>query len=562
MKFSKTLFSSILSVLLAANAGAQTVYEAYRLSDNNYYGTARSIAMGNAFTALGGDLGSIGINPAGSAVNSYSQIAITPNVSIAATASRYDGGGGSYDPSIKDSKTRFTLPNFGVMLYMNTGNKHGLKGVSFGLTGNATANYTKRVEAGGTNSSTTYLGYLAASSDGYSSSSLSNYGYSSDISWPAMVAYRSGMTATYDDSNKYYIGATEKLYSDGSIEIAGPIDQRYGFVSTGFKYDIVFNLGFNINDRFFLGVNVGMVTFDYDSQMYIKESALDTDDFAIEYTSGSTNFDWARFREKYSAEGNGVYGKIGFIWLPIGGLRVGAAIQTPTLNFVREKWQYSGETHFTDSSFDGAEASGIGEYEYRLISPYRVNAGVALTASFGVISADYEMCDYGTMRYRNWEDGTSSGWELEDKLFRKFYGTQHSIRVGTEILLPFPGLSFRAGYNLKLSPELLWYDDTGAVDATVYEDYYYDSSLSDSEFYSWTYSLYGKEHVRADTHVFSLGLGFSSNGSFFCDVACRYTLMPFEYTSLYPDYTSGSSSPVLKNRTKMWDAVVSFGWRF
>lgn len=551
-----------MSVLLASNAGAQTIYDAFRFSDNSYYGTARSIAMGNAFTALGGDLGSVGINPAGSAVNNYSQLTITPNISVVATASQYDNGSGSYDPSIRDSKTRFTMPNFGVTLYYDTGSKHGLKGVSFGVTGNATANYTRRIEGGGSGSSSSYLGYLAASSDGYSSSTLSNTSYGSGVSWPSIVAYRSGMTATYDDDDKYYIGATEKLYSDGSIEVAGALNQGYGLVSTGFKYDIVCNMGFNINDRLFVGFNVGLVTFYYDSQTYITESAVDTDDFELEYTSGTTYFDHASYREKYSAEGNGIYGKFGFIWLPVDGLRVGAAIQTPTLNFVTEKWQYAGETHFTDSSYNGSETSAVGEYEYRLISPYRVNAGVALTTGFGVISADYEMCDYGTMRFRNWEDCSSDGWELEDKLFRKFYGTQHTLRVGAEILLPWPGLALRAGYNYITSPELLWYDDYGVVDAGVYEDCYNDSSLSDSEFYSWASSLYSKKHVKADTHAFSLGFGYSSNGPFFCDVACRYTLKPHEYISLYPDYLSEVSSPLLKCRTKFWDATISFGWRF
>lgn len=52
----------------------QTAYDAQLFSENNYEGTARSVAMGNAFTALGGDLGGISINPAGSAVSPYSQL--------------------------------------------------------------------------------------------------------------------------------------------------------------------------------------------------------------------------------------------------------------------------------------------------------------------------------------------------------------------------------------------------------------------------------------------------------------------------------------------------------
>ena len=59
----KAMFTALLS-LAAVAAGAQTMYDGLTFSQNNYYGTARSIGMGNAMTAVGGDLGSIGINPA------------------------------------------------------------------------------------------------------------------------------------------------------------------------------------------------------------------------------------------------------------------------------------------------------------------------------------------------------------------------------------------------------------------------------------------------------------------------------------------------------------------
>ena len=76
---------TVITILLALAAGgafAQTMADAYQFSENNYEGTARTIAMGNAFTALGGDLGSVTINPAGSAVARYSQFTVTPSVYI------------------------------------------------------------------------------------------------------------------------------------------------------------------------------------------------------------------------------------------------------------------------------------------------------------------------------------------------------------------------------------------------------------------------------------------------------------------------------------------------
>ena len=74
----KKTFITILLSLAALGASAQNAYDALNFSENDYEGSARTVAMGNAFTALGGDLGSISINPAGSAVAKYSQFSLTP----------------------------------------------------------------------------------------------------------------------------------------------------------------------------------------------------------------------------------------------------------------------------------------------------------------------------------------------------------------------------------------------------------------------------------------------------------------------------------------------------
>ena len=68
MKTMKKILFAAAFLAMTVSSGAQSVYDAITFSQNQYYGTARSMALGNAMTALGGDLGSIGINPAGSAV--------------------------------------------------------------------------------------------------------------------------------------------------------------------------------------------------------------------------------------------------------------------------------------------------------------------------------------------------------------------------------------------------------------------------------------------------------------------------------------------------------------
>ena len=55
----KKIAITILMAFVAVSTYAQTAYSALMLSENDYEGTARTAAMGNAFTALGGDLGAV-----------------------------------------------------------------------------------------------------------------------------------------------------------------------------------------------------------------------------------------------------------------------------------------------------------------------------------------------------------------------------------------------------------------------------------------------------------------------------------------------------------------------
>ena len=169
----KSIF--VISIFLAASAGAgaQTMYDALTFSRNDYYGTAKSIAMGNAMTAVGGDLGSIGINPAGSAVYSYSQFSITPNLTISSETGSYsaypvNGSDVFINPQLTNH-TRFSVPNFGTTLHLKTGNRRGVKGVTLGVVFNGTNNFTSKMMAGGYNDKTSYLSSMAVDAFGFDS---------------------------------------------------------------------------------------------------------------------------------------------------------------------------------------------------------------------------------------------------------------------------------------------------------------------------------------------------------------------------------------------------------
>ena len=116
---------------------------------------------------------------------------------------------------------------------------------------------------------------------------------------------------------------------------------------------------------------------------------MDIEDVTADFgASGKTYFSSAKKTYSYRAEGTGIYGKFGFILTPWKGLRVGAAIQTPTTFAIKERISYSCETKFEDSKFSGSDTAPEGKFEYNFKAPLRANFGVAYTfGKYGVVSA-------------------------------------------------------------------------------------------------------------------------------------------------------------------------------
>lgn len=556
--------------MTAVAAGAQTTYDGLTFSQNNYYGTARSIGMGNAMTAVGGDLGSIGINPAGSAVAGYSQFTITPNLTISSMNSSYSaypvGGSDKFTNEQGKNFTRFSMPNIGATFNWNTGNRTGLVAVTYGFIVNGTNNFTGRMMAGGQNDRTSYMSSMAVAADGFDIDFLNGFRDASgkDINiwdnayynaddrkqyapWNVIANAQAGAIANYGDSKDpsyywRYIAATEGYNNTGEkdeegnyiydVFLGGPLDQAYGRKVTGSKYDAVLNVGFNFNHKLFLGVNLGITNLNYDFAEYFKEAAQNPGDFPIDFgDKGTTNFSDYRTRYSYSAEGTGVYGKFGVLFTPVDGVRLGAAIQTPTVLEINERWGHNVEVNYTDSKHNGSASSPEGDYSYRLRSPYRFNVGAAFTfAGMALVSADYEMTDYSTMKFMTKDGGWDNTFGALNDDIANCMGVSHMVRIGAEFK-PLPEFAVRAGYNFTTTPEHV--RENGV-----------------------------KTTLNDRLNSFSVGLGYSSNGSFFADLAARMTTLSDEYISPYADYLADVSSPMILNKRDIYSITATFGWRF
>ena len=544
----KTAFI-ILFALAAMSAQAQPAYDAFRFRERNYEGTARSVAMGNAFTALGGDLGSIGINPAGSAVAKYSQFTITPSLTVSSNTTQgvspyTDGYLPYFERQFKQTATHFAIPNFGMTFNWDTGRSSGLKNVTFGFVMNRVNDWNEDVYAAGRNSTTSFMGSMAANAtmDGMLGANLNmNNAYDYDP-WKYVVGYQSGMISTFGVYDDQFVGASELLFENNmgetEISLGGPLDQSYGRRVRGGKNDYLINLGFNISDFLYIGANLGITSMNYTYDEYFVEEAVDPSDFGIEFDNGKkAYFDGMKYKYSYEANTSGVYGKFGFILTPGLGLRIGAAIQTPTATTVNEYWYYSGETTYTDNSFNGYAESPEGEDQYRFREPWRANFGVAWTlGKLAVFSADYEMCNYSSMKFRRngFDDGREYFIDLNDEI-RSIYRKSQMFRAGVEIK-PVDVLALRAGYGVTTSPE--------------------------------KFNLNGEQLDIPAAQNVSFGLGFISRKSFFADIACRYAFASDEYFMPYDDYMFDADgnvtdfAPEILNRKDNWKVLLTLGWRF
>ena len=542
----KRILTSALLLTLAVGAGAQGWTDALTYSENDYLGTARSLGMGNAMTAVGGDLGSLTFNPAGSAVSGYSQFTISPGLSISTVVGQgsLEHASGSllgFQDRVKTPMTRMQMPNIGAIMIHDTRNKRGLRRVAFGIVGNMTRDYTSRLRATGTNVYTTLAASLASQADGYLGSELSGSFYGSDIpSWETMAGWQAGLINPIPGRDAAYYGLTERILANGDISLADEIGQYYGLQRSGSKYDLLMNLGLDFNDKFYLGANIGLTSLNYRSDETRSEEALSGRD----YPSG---FQSLRVRSSYRDEGSGIYAKVGFIARPFAGLRIGAAIQTPTLMQVRETYAVEAQAVVLGSS-GNTQPSPTDEWLFNVTSPFRANVGVAYTiGKVALLSADYEYSDFRSMRLSAYDDYnydfSYANMDIQDLL-----GPVHAIRLGAE-LKAAPQLALRVGYNLT----------TGAQYNTLEND-------------DVVVSLTNEERLAQLRTAVTFGAGYSSGGSFFADFAVRFQYLPNEYITPYWYYYRDSNWNLYKDfdvavpeicaQSSLCNAVLTLGWRF
>lgn len=575
-----SIIAGLLSICTVLSA--QSMYDAYAFAESGYTGTAYTTALSNAVTSLGGDLGTVPVNPAGSAVAGYSQFSISPGLSISSTSSAFRPGGyDAFGTFSSSSRARFQLPNVGISLRYDNAVPSAMKALVFSFVCSSSNDHNYYSTASALSDKSSKFAEMAAASTGldpdeigwdyaYDNSNLNNY-------WDAIAAYRMGQISSYG-THCQYVGCSEILTRNPSTGqyshyIPGELNQQVSVSKFGSTNDMLFNFAIDFNHNFFIGFSLGMPIQSYTNVETTKEVAVDPDLFPVEFTYSdgakvNTFFSNAAYQYTYSAELAGIYAKIGAIGVLDCGLRLGAAVKTPVSYSVSESWRHSGGVAYVNgSSFSGS--SKTGEYSYNFRSPFEANFGVSYVfGHMGLLSVDYELTDYKVMRFTDYDTFSDAGFEMTNKAISELSGVSHSLRVGGEFNLPL-GLSLRAGYSLTTSPEKCARASDGSL-------VYYGDYMSTDHYYLGRKSLGDFRYCGDSVHSVSGGLGYRSEHSFFADLAVKCTLRPenefspygnydnWQYDEATGDYKSVEvfEAPSIVNRNSLFNVILTVGWRF
>ena len=516
-----------LIIVTALAAGALQAYaqltpqyynNALLFSSQFYDGTARSVAMGNAMSALGGDLGALSYNPAASGVYRYTEITLTPSVYSSIANSSF------LNNTMQSDKSRLSLSNVGWVGSFETGRTRGLLNFNFAITANQSNNFAWRSSGSGIQNSSSYLGSIAAGMsapavdanrpvDANSLTMPENDPtlpfYHNPSSW--VLGWNTGLVDTV--ANGLFRGATESIDKDGKFYIPGSLNQSYYRERTGYVEDIIINASGNISDIFFFGVNLTLQSIWMNEFTSISEIAGDPDLFDTGFTDFTREY-------RMTTSGLGVSVEAGFIVRPVAGLTIGGSISTPTWMYLNETWMESmnGNTGLGRAALD----SPLGESSYRLTSPFRWNLGVGYTlGGFLALAVDYERTDYSDI-FLSDNNGNRNAFQYDNEYISTYYQAVNNVRAGIEAW-PIPQLALRLGYN------------------------YYSSPDRDFDF---------------SRHYASAGIGFRALSGFFIDLAyqqqCNQSLSSFQ---LYDNYDS-FTAPIADERFRDWKILLTLGWRF
>ncbi len=432
----KNIFTLSLILFLTTTIYGQVYTDVLRISQLNPAATATAAGIGGALGAVGGDLSTLNINPAGLGEFRSSAFVITPSITSNNTTSYLNADIAS---KLDDGASKFGLDNLGVVFaYRPSGSNWLTNNIAISL--NKQANYTQDFIYSGTTEGSITERFIELS-NGKSLDELDNF--EAGLAWDA--------GAIYEDDNGDY---TSDFAPNQNVD-------KTQIVSRSGRLSELSLAWAGSMEKLSLGASLGIPLYSFEETKTYQES---DDNDAIPIFNNLT------YTEFVNTSGAGINVKLGVIYKPVKTTRIGASIQSPT-------WFSLDDNYFTSLEYDCTvcpspenQRSPDGFFEYKATTPWRLTGSAAQVWQAGrlrgFVSADVEYVDYKSSSFNLTSDSNDSSdaffeQELNDQIDLQFTSAIN-LRLGGEV--GYDDVRFRLGYGLNGSP----YDlDNGNADTKI-----------------------------------------------------------------------------------------------
>jgi len=419
-----------------------SVEDAVRYSLDEIQGTARFRAMSGAFGALGGDMSSVNINPAGSVIFNASHTSFSLGVFDKKNTVNY------FNTTVKSSQSSIDLNQFGAaFVFKNTNINSPWKKFAISMAYDRSADYDDDWVASGTNPNTSIAEYFNTYANGLRLDQISvlpgetiseAYGAIGSIygfrNQQAFLGYEGFIIDPENDTDE---NTTYKSNINGSN-----FNQRYIYSSRGYNGKAAFNFATSYKDKLYLGVNLNAHFINYDRSTLLNEQNSNL---------VSTVKD-VYFENNLRTFGSGFSFQLGGIFKITEALRIGLAYNSPTWFRISDETSQALTTTRIENGSSLTQIVSpnvINIYqEYKLQTPSKITGSLAyIFGKKGLLSFDYAVRDFSNAEFSPTTDIIFSGINTD---INNTLDTAISFRAGGEYRLK--QLSLRGGYRFEESP--------------------------------------------------------------------------------------------------------------
>lgn len=487
----KRLSLIIVVFSIFVNAFSQNVDDALRYSQIFYGGTARFNSMGGAFTALGGDLSSISLNPAATGVYRSSEYSITPQLQYINTKTNFKG-------TSSDFRYNFNLSQAGLVSNIfSSENPDGLVSLNFAYSYNKTNNFNTNIIINGVSNNSSMADYWATSSQG------TNY---SQLTGSQGIAFDAYLMDTIRGSTGNSYGTVFSQYGDSPNPTYGQTIRRI-ITNDGYTAEHALSVGGNYANKFYFGATLGIGKINYTGHYEHLESDI-----------SNSVFDFKSFTyvDHLEATGTGFSLKLGTIYKPVEYIRIGLAVHTPVIYRIKEVFYDNVTSNFDNGDrYEAKNASS--KYNYTLTTPFRLIGGVAVQVQkFALLSADYEYVDYSMARFSKASD--SYNYYDQNQEIGNLLKPTSNIRLGVEFRLNmfylrggygYYGKAFKQGTDNEKTHTNSYSAGIGFRQQNFFLDVAYTNTMNSQKYFMYRdYPYLDATTIETRRNIFTTTLGF------------------------------------------------------